>query len=98
MVKGMKTLNFCREFELEKMKESETIKEYSDRLLVIVNNERLICTDFYDSMIVQKLLVTLLKDLKTHEQRRHIRQGGTIKGALQAKSPSCNGGKNKKKM
>ncbi|XP_019257121.1 PREDICTED: uncharacterized protein LOC109235461 [Nicotiana attenuata] len=35
--RGMKVLNLIREFELQKMKESETVKEYSDRLLGIVN-------------------------------------------------------------
>nr|XP_018622800.2 uncharacterized protein LOC108943357 [Nicotiana tomentosiformis] len=36
-IRGMKVLNLVREFELQKMKESETVKEYSDRLLGIVN-------------------------------------------------------------
>ncbi|XP_060170424.1 uncharacterized protein LOC132601344 [Lycium barbarum] len=36
-IRGMKVLNLIREFELQKMKESEIIKEYSDRLLGIVN-------------------------------------------------------------
>ncbi|PHU12909.1 hypothetical protein BC332_19839 [Capsicum chinense] len=36
-IRGMKVLNLTREFELQKMKESETVKEYSDRLLSIVN-------------------------------------------------------------
>ena len=58
-VKGMQVLNLIREFEMQKMKESETIKEYSDRLLGIVNNVRLLGTDFSDSRIVQKILVTV---------------------------------------
>ena len=41
------------------MKESETIKEYSDRLLGIVNNVRLLGTEFSDARIVQKILVTI---------------------------------------
>ncbi|KAH0644753.1 hypothetical protein KY284_032637 [Solanum tuberosum] len=36
-IRGMKVLNLMREFELQRMKESETVKEYSDRLLGIVN-------------------------------------------------------------
>ncbi|XP_016541780.2 uncharacterized protein LOC107842420 [Capsicum annuum] len=36
-IRGMKVLNLIREFELQKMKESKTVKEYSDRLLGIVN-------------------------------------------------------------
>ncbi|XP_047268081.1 uncharacterized protein LOC124898481 [Capsicum annuum] len=37
-IKGIRTLNLIREFELQKMQDSETIKEYSDRLLNIGNN------------------------------------------------------------
>ncbi|XP_075081543.1 uncharacterized protein LOC142166355 [Nicotiana tabacum] len=37
IIRGMKVLNLIRKFELQKMKESETVKEYSDRLLGIVN-------------------------------------------------------------
>ena len=51
-VKGMRVLNLIREFEIQKMKESETIKEYSDRLLGIVNQVKLLGTDFSDSRIV----------------------------------------------
>ncbi|XP_038999454.1 uncharacterized protein LOC120124992 [Hibiscus syriacus] len=43
------------------MKESETIKEYSDRLLSIVNQVRLLGKEFSDSRIVQKILVTIPK-------------------------------------
>lgn len=50
----MKVLNLVREFELQKMKESETIKEYSDRLLSIANKVRLFGTEFPDSRIVEK--------------------------------------------
>ncbi|KAF2289835.1 hypothetical protein GH714_038858 [Hevea brasiliensis] len=38
-IKGMKVLNLIKEFEVLKMKESETIKEYSDKLLKIANQE-----------------------------------------------------------
>ncbi|XP_021633081.1 uncharacterized protein LOC110630076 [Manihot esculenta] len=54
----MKALNYVREFELQRMKESETAKEYSERLLDIVNKVRLLGTSFDDSRIVQKMLVT----------------------------------------
>ena len=52
-VKGMQVLNLIREFEMQMMKESETIMDYSDRLLSIVNKVRLLGTDFSDSRIVQ---------------------------------------------
>ncbi|XP_059595329.1 uncharacterized protein LOC132254200 [Vitis vinifera] len=41
------------------MKESETIKEYSERLLSIANRVRLLGSEFKDSRIVEKILVTL---------------------------------------
>nr|XP_048323417.1 uncharacterized protein LOC125420686 [Ziziphus jujuba var. spinosa] len=57
--KNMKVLNLIREFEMLKMKETETIKDYSDKLLGIVNKVRLLGKDFSDERIVQKILVTL---------------------------------------
>lgn len=38
-IKCMKVMNLIREFEMQRMKESGTIKEFSDRLLIIVNKE-----------------------------------------------------------
>ncbi|XP_028075613.1 uncharacterized protein LOC114277860 [Camellia sinensis] len=64
-VKGMQVLNLIREFEMQRMKESETIKDYSDKLLDIVNKVRLLGTDFSDSRIVQKILVTVLEKFET---------------------------------
>lgn len=58
-VKGMQVLNLIREFEMQRMNESETIKVYSDRLLDIVNKVKLLGTEFTDSRIVQKILVTV---------------------------------------
>nr|XP_009622760.2 uncharacterized protein LOC104114098 [Nicotiana tomentosiformis] len=58
-IKGMRILNLIREFELQKMKDSDTIKEYSDRLLNITNKVRLLGSKFSDSRLVQKILVTV---------------------------------------
>lgn len=121
-IKGMQKLNLIREFELQKMKESETVQEYSDKLLGIANKVRLLGGEFADSRIVQKLLVTvperfettisalenskdlsiitlaeLLNALQAQEQRRFIRQEGSIEGALQAKLQVSQGGIEKKK-
>ncbi|KAJ8623519.1 hypothetical protein MRB53_032048 [Persea americana] len=110
-VKGMQVLNLIREFEMQRMKESETIKDYSDRLLDIVNKVRLLGTDFSDPRIVQKILVTvpekfeatissienskdvssitlaeLLNALQAQEQRRLMRQEGSVEGAFQVTS------------
>ena len=54
----MKVLNLIRDFELEKMKESDSVKEYSNRLLNIANKVRLLRSVLNDSRIVEKLLVT----------------------------------------
>jgi len=40
-IRSMKVLNLIREFEMQKMKESETIKEYSNKLLDIANKIKL---------------------------------------------------------
>ena len=55
----MQVLNLRREFELQRMKESETIKEYSNKLLGITNKIKLLGSDFADSRIVEKILVTV---------------------------------------
>ena len=56
-IRGMQVLNLMRKFELQRMKESETIKEYSDRLFGIANKVRLLGTKFVDSRIAEKILV-----------------------------------------
>ena len=63
-IKGMKVLNLIRDFELQKMKELETIKEYSKRLLSIANRVRLLGSEFKDSRIVEKILVTIPERLE----------------------------------
>ncbi|XP_022930146.1 uncharacterized protein LOC111436659 [Cucurbita moschata] len=60
-IRGMKVLNLIRDFELQKMKESESVKEYSDRLLNIANKVRLLGSVLNDSGIVEKVLVTVPK-------------------------------------
>jgi hypothetical protein len=57
----MQSLNLIWEFELQKIKESEIIKEYSDRLLGIVNRVRLLRTTFTYSRIIEKLMVIVPK-------------------------------------
>jgi len=58
-IRGMQVLNLIREFELQRMKESESVKEYSDRLLSIANKVRLLGSVLKDSRIVETLLVTV---------------------------------------
>ncbi|XP_045797748.1 uncharacterized protein LOC123891928 [Trifolium pratense] len=77
-VKRMQVLNLIREFEMQRMKESETIKQYSDKLLSIVNNVRFLGTEFSDTRIVQKLLVIVRERFESIIE-------GTIEYFLQAK-------------
>ena len=58
-IRGMQVLNIIRDFELQKMKETETIKEYSDRLLNIENCVKLLGSSLEYSRIVEKILVTV---------------------------------------
>jgi len=51
--------DLIREFELQRMKKSKSVKEYSDRLLSIANKVRLLGSVLKDSRIVEKLLVTV---------------------------------------
>jgi len=55
--KNMQVLNLIRKFEMLKIKEAETIKEYADKLLGVVNKVRLLGNDFSDERIVQIFLV-----------------------------------------
>ena len=55
----MKELNLAREFEMQNMKETKTIKSYAHKLLSIANKVHLLGKDFLDERIVQKILVTV---------------------------------------
>ncbi|XP_012448627.1 uncharacterized protein LOC105771779 [Gossypium raimondii] len=52
-------INLKRDFENLKMREFETIKQYSDRIMTIVNNIRLFGNDFSEGKIVEKVITTL---------------------------------------
>ena len=58
-IKGMQVLKFIREFELQRMKDPKTVKEYSDILFGIANKVRLLGSTFTDSRLIQKILVTV---------------------------------------
>ncbi|KAL4383409.1 hypothetical protein GQ457_15G013910 [Hibiscus cannabinus] len=58
-IRGMQVLNLVRDFELQKMKETETVKEYSGSLVSIANKVRLLGSSLAYSRIVQKILVTI---------------------------------------
>ncbi|KAF3668868.1 hypothetical protein FXO37_09299 [Capsicum annuum] len=54
-MREMKVLNLMRKFELQRMKEPETVKEYSDRLFGIVNKVmiELLYPDYQDEQIME---------------------------------------------
>ncbi|XP_055823339.1 uncharacterized protein LOC129891888 [Solanum dulcamara] len=58
-IRGIKVLNLVREFEMQKMKEYETIKEYSEKLISVANKVKFLGDELSDTRIVQKILVTL---------------------------------------
>ncbi|KAG8492235.1 hypothetical protein CXB51_009860 [Gossypium anomalum] len=51
-------LNLRREFENLKMKEEETVKKYSNRIMAVVNSIRLLGEQFDEARIVEKVLST----------------------------------------
>lgn len=57
--KQMQVLNLRKEFELLRMKESESVKDYSDRLMKIVNQITLLGEDLPEIRVVEKVLVSL---------------------------------------
>ncbi|XP_010523618.1 PREDICTED: uncharacterized protein LOC104801932 [Tarenaya hassleriana] len=58
-INGMKVMNLLREFERQQMKGSESIKDYVDRLVNIINKVRILGTKVEDVKIVQKILVSI---------------------------------------
>ena len=84
-IQGMKVLNLIREFEMQRMKESETIKEYSNKLLGIANKIKLLGKEFpdYEAFIASlentKDLSTItftmvIHALQAQKQRRLMRE------------------------
>ncbi|WKA03089.1 hypothetical protein VitviT2T_021221 [Vitis vinifera] len=48
-----------REFEMQKMEEIEAVKDYTDRMLILANNIKMLREEFSDIRVVEKILVTL---------------------------------------
>ena len=57
--KVAKLLTLKREFELMKMKENETIKDYSSRMMDVVNQRRLLGEALTDQQVVEKIIVSV---------------------------------------
>ncbi|XP_048235720.1 uncharacterized protein LOC125371225 [Ricinus communis] len=57
--KIVRILTLKREFELLKMKDNETVKEYSTKVLGLINQMRLYEEDIQDYKVVEKMLISL---------------------------------------
>ncbi|XP_022986164.1 uncharacterized protein LOC111483984 [Cucurbita maxima] len=79
-IRGMRVLNLIKDFELQKMKESKSVKEYFDRLPSIANKVR---------------LLELLNALQAQDQRSSMSQEGVIEGVLPVNHQDNNMYKNK---
>nr|XP_012466448.1 unnamed protein product [Gossypium raimondii] len=94
-------LNLRRDFENLKMKEEETVKQYSARIMAVVNNIRLLGEHFNEARIVEKdsrdltsiPLTELINALYAQEQRRASRLEEHQEGAFQAKTNTAYKGK-----
>ncbi|KAG8493853.1 hypothetical protein CXB51_011152 [Gossypium anomalum] len=52
-------INLRRDFENLRMKDSETVKQYADRIMATVNNIRLLGDEFSDKRVVENVITTL---------------------------------------
>ena len=55
----MQILNLKREFEVQRMLEAETIQDYVDQLMKIVNKLCLLGEKLKDDCVVEKVLISL---------------------------------------
>nr|CAN73998.1 hypothetical protein VITISV_043372 [Vitis vinifera] len=58
-VKTVRLLTLKREFELMKMKDDESVKDYSGRLMDVVNQIQLLGEAFTDQKVVEKIMVSV---------------------------------------
>ena len=63
-VRNMQVMNLIREFEMVRMKESQTIKDYAEQLLTIANKVKLLGKEFFYERVVQIFFVTLPEKYK----------------------------------
>ncbi|WRX10629.1 hypothetical protein QQP08_003116 [Theobroma cacao] len=57
----MQVLNLLREFEVLKMKDADSVKDYFDRVMKVVNQLRLLGETMPDKRVVEKVLVSILE-------------------------------------
>ncbi|XP_057986574.1 uncharacterized protein LOC131171131 [Hevea brasiliensis] len=70
--KQMSVLNLRREFEVLKMKESKTLKEYTARLMSVVNKIILSSEDLLDKRVMEKGQQANFNDDQPKQQEDHL--------------------------
>ncbi|XP_039145724.1 uncharacterized protein LOC120282960 [Dioscorea cayenensis subsp. rotundata] len=60
----VQVLNLRREFEMLRMKDGETVREFADRVMNVVNRVRLLGEELTDQRVVEKVLVSLPERLE----------------------------------
>ncbi|XP_016732863.1 uncharacterized protein [Gossypium hirsutum] len=96
-IRQRQLLTLRRDFENLKMKEEEIVKQYSNKIMAIVNSIRLLEDQFSEARIVEKVISTLPERYKAKvssledsrdliKQRRARRQEEHQEGTFQAKS------------
>ena len=74
----MQVLNLKRDFEGLRMKDSEVLKEFTDRLLKVVNQIKILGEDLSDKRVVEKVLISLLErfeaKISSLEESRDLNQ------------------------
>ncbi|KAA3474308.1 Integrase, catalytic core [Gossypium australe] len=89
-------LNLRRDFENLKMKEEETVKQYSDSIMAVVNSIRLFGEQFNEARIMEKVLSTLperyeakISSLEDSRNKEGLAEWRSTEGAFQAKTKSA---------
>nr|KYP48738.1 hypothetical protein KK1_029542 [Cajanus cajan] len=110
-IQTIQVLNLIREFELQRMKETRTIKQYSKKMFGIAKKVQLLGTQFPNSIIIEKFSITALENtkdvskitlaevlhaLQALEQRKYMRREIFVEGVYLVKWKNKNGDKNKK--
>ncbi|XP_038904297.1 uncharacterized protein LOC120090652 [Benincasa hispida] len=75
------------------MKDFESIKEYSNKLIGIANKARALGTNLSDN----RLVIEVVSALQAQGQKRLMRQKGSIEGSLKTRVQQREGGREKKK-
>ncbi|XP_012072595.1 uncharacterized protein LOC105634355 [Jatropha curcas] len=92
--KHMQVLNLKREYELLKMKENESVKEYADRLMKTINQIRLLGEDLSEKRVIEKRKAYRLED--SSESALFASQKGKFQSSGRGKKPADDRKENEK--